>query len=222
MRILIVEDNAALAAAIKHRFDDEGHAVTVVHDGEEGRHFLTQERFDLCILDVNLPGISGLEILVSANRQNIDIPVLMLTARDSIQDRVAGLDAGADDYLVKPFEMDELMARVRALLRRKPKTAIKAQQIGALTVHNESRFVSVDGVDLGLARREFATFECLSANAGNLVSKSRLLEHVYGVGVDVNDAAIEVLVSRVRKKIKPHGVEIKMARGLGYFLKVGA
>lgn len=220
MRILIIEDNETLATAIRHRFEDEGHAVTLVHDGDEGRQFLTQEIFDLCILDINLPSMSGLEVLAAVSRHNVDIPVLMLTARDSVKDRVAGLDAGADDYLVKPFEMDELMARGRALLRRKPKISGQTYQLGALTVHPEQRFVSAAGTDLGLARREYAAFECLSAHVGHLVAKSQLLEHIYGVGVDVNDSTVEVLVSRLRKKLKPFDVEIKMARGLGYYLRV--
>ena len=121
MRILAIEDNEPLALALKHRFEDQGHAVTIVHDGEAGRHFIAQESFDLCILDINLPHLSGLDILTEARRLGKQLPILMLTARDNLADRVAGLDAGADDYLVKPFEMEELDARVRARLRRKGK-----------------------------------------------------------------------------------------------------
>lgn len=222
MKILIIEDNKALAAALKHRFEDEGHAVTLVFDGEDGRQFILQEEFDLCILDYNLPTISGLDILSSVNRNNLDMPVLMLTARDALCDRVAGLDAGADDYLVKPFEMEELDARVRALLRRPPKIANHIIQFGMLTVHLESRFVTSNNIDLGLARREFSVFEGLILRRGQLAAKSRLLEHVYGVGVDVNESSIEVLISRLRKKLNPYNVHIKMARGLGYYLKEGS
>jgi len=220
MKLLIIEDNKALASALRHRFSDEGHAVTVVHEGYEARHFLTQEDFDLCIMDVNLPGLSGLEILTEAKREKIDTPILMLTARNTLADRVVGLDAGADDYLIKPFEMEELDARVRALLRRKPKTIETSISVGRLTLHSEDRFVSCDSQDLHLARKEFAVFECLTSRIGQLVEKSRLMEHVYGIGEDVSDTAIEVLVSRLRKKIAPFGIEIKMARGLGYYLRV--
>lgn len=222
MRLLIIEDNQALAHALRHRFSDDGHAVTVVHDGYEGLHFFLQEDFDLCILDVNLPGISGFEILVDAKSKKIDTPVLMLTARDTTADRVVGLDAGADDYLIKPFEMEELEARVRALLRRQPTKVASVTDVGKLQLRHDGRVVLADGQDLGLPRKEFAVFECLSSRMGQLVEKTTLLEHVYGIGADASDTAIEVLVSRLRKKITPYGVEIKMARGLGYYLKVTA
>jgi len=220
MRLLIIEDNQALATALLHRFSDDGHAVTVVHDGYEGLQFFLQEDFDLCILDVNLPGMSGFEILADAKSKKIDTPVLMLTARDTTADRVVGLDAGADDYLIKPFEMEELEARVRALLRRQPTKVASITDVGKLQLRHDGRVVLVDGHDLRLPRKEFAVFECLSSRMGQLVEKTTLLEHVYGIGTDASDTAIEVLVSRLRKKITPYGVEIKMARGLGYYLKV--
>jgi len=220
MRLLIIEDNQALATALLHRFSDDGHAVTVVHDGYEGLQFFLQEDFDLCILDVNLPGMSGFEILADAKSKKIDTPVLMLTARDTTADRVVGLDSGADDYLIKPFEMEELEARVRALLRRQPTKVARITDVGKLQLRHDGRVVLVDGHDLRLPRKEFAVFECLSSRMGQLVEKTTLLEHVYGIGTDASDTAIEVLVSRLRKKITPYGVEIKMARGLGYYLKV--
>jgi len=220
MRLLIIEDNQALATALLHRFSDDGHAVTVVHDGYEGLQFFLQEDFDLCILDVNLPGMSGFEILADAKSKKIDTPVLMLTARDTTADRVVGLDSGADDYLIKPFEMEELEARVRALLRRQPTKVASITDVGKLQLRHDGRVVLVDGHDLRLPRKEFAVFECLSSRMGQLVKKTTLLEHVYGIGTDASDTAIEVLVSRLRKKITPYGVEIKMARGLGYYLKV--
>ena len=220
MRILAIEDCKPLAHALRHRFEDQGHAITLVHDGEAGRHFITQETFDLCILDINLPKLSGLDILAEVQRRGLQLPILLLTARDGLNDRVAGLDAGADDYLVKPFEMDELDARVRALLRRKQRPTGQASVYGPLTIHRDSRFVSHEGHDLGLARKEFAALECLVERDGKLVMKTQLIEHVYGIGEDVNDTTIEVLVSRLRKKIAPHGIEIKMARGLGYHLRL--
>ena len=221
MRILAIEDNEALALALKHRFEDQGHAVTIVHDGEAGRHFITQESFDLCILDINLPLLSGLDILADVRHLGLQLPILMLTARDNLTDRVTGLDAGADDYLVKPFEMEELDARVRALLRRKGKPTEGEIHFGDLTINSARRFASHHGVDLELARREFAALECLVERGGRLIPKSQLLDHVYGIGTEVNDTTIEVLISRLRKKLAPCGIEIKMARGLGYHLRVG-
>ena len=219
MRILAIEDNEPLALALKHRFEDQGHAVTIVHDGEAGRHFIAQESFDLCILDINLPHLSGLDILTEARRLGKQLPILMLTARDNLADRVAGLDAGADDYLVKPFEMEELDARVRALLRRKGKPTEGEIRFGGLTINSARRFASHDGVDIELARKEFAALECLVERDGRLIPKSQLIDHVYGIGTEVNEATIEVLISRLRKKLVPCGVEIKMARGLGYHLR---
>ena len=220
MRILAIEDNEPLALALKHRFEDQGHAVTIVHDGEAGRHFITQESFDLCILDINLPHLSGLDILTEVRRLGRQLPILILTARDNLADRVVGLDAGADDYLVKPFEMEELDARVRALLRRKGKPAEDEIRFGGLTINPALRFAAHDGVDLELARKEFAALECLVERDGRLIPKSQLIDHVYGIGTAINETTIEVLISRLRKKLAPCGVEIKMARGLGYHLKV--
>ena len=219
MRILIIEDHLSLAQALKHHFSDQGHAVTVVHDGEAGHQFLTQEGFDLCILDINLPYLSGLEVLSSIRTISIDTPVIVLTARDSTDNRIEGLDAGADDYLAKPFEMAELDARVRAVLRRRPTNEPEQVQIGALVMDNKHRQVSYQTKNIGLAKKEFAAFECLADSHGRLVSKSSLMNYVYGVGEDVNEATIEVLISRLRKKIISYGIEINMVRGLGYYLK---
>ena len=219
MRILVIEDNKALATALRHRFTDQGHAATVVFDGLSGRQFLLQEDFDLVILDINLPGASGLDLLAEARRMDVSAPVLLLTARDSVADRVPGLDSGADDYLVKPFEMDELDARVRALLRRKPSPQESSETIGALTIHRHGRWVSANGTDLALARKEFAALECLMDRRGGLVTKSQLIDHIYGIGEDASEGNVEVLISRLRKKLMPHDIEIRVARGLGYHIK---
>ena len=219
MRILIIEDHLPLAQALKHHFSDQGHAITMVHDGEAGLQFLTQEQFDFCILDINLPSLSGLEVLSSSRSVGVNIPVIILTARDSTKHRIEGLDAGADDYLVKPFEMAELDARVRAVLRRRPNNQPEQISIGTLVMDHKHRQVSYDGDTIGLAKKEFAAFECLAESQGRLVSKSSLINYVYGVGEDVSETTIEVLISRLRKKVTSHGVQISMVRGLGYFLK---
>lgn len=219
MRILIIEDNEALATALSHRLKDNGHAVSMTHDGETGLAFLTQEDFDLAILDINLPCRDGLDLLRQARRDNITTPVLILTARDTTQERIIGLDTGADDYLVKPFEMDELDARVRALLRRQRNSG-QRDRIGKLVFDRRGHSVSFEGIDLGLPRREISIFECLFDRSGRFVSKASLLDYVYGIGADVNDSVIEVYVSRLRKRLTVYGVEIRVARGLGYLMKV--
>lgn len=219
MRILIIEDNEALATALSHRLKDNGHAVSMTHDGETGLAFLTQEDFDLAILDINLPCRNGLDLLRQARRDNITTPVLILTARDTTQERIIGLDTGADDYIVKPFEMDELDARVRALLRRQRNSG-QRDQIGKLVFDRRGHSVSFEGIDLGLPRREISIFECLFDRSGRFVSKASLLDYVYGIGADVNDSVIEVYVSRLRKRLTIYGVEIRVARGLGYLMKV--
>ena len=219
MRILIIEDHLPLARALKHHFSDQGHAVTMIHDGEAGFQFLEQEQFELCILDINLPLLDGLEILSSARRSGVTTPVIFLTARDSTHHRIEGLDAGADDYLAKPFEMAELDARVRAVLRRRPTHQPEQLVIGPLTVDQKHRQVIHEGETIGLAKKEFAAFEFLAESSGRTVSKSSLMNYVYGVGEDVSETTLEVLVSRLRKKISNYGIRINMIRGLGYFLK---
>ncbi|MGC6517312.1 MAG: response regulator transcription factor [Candidatus Puniceispirillaceae bacterium] len=219
MKILIIEDNHALATALHHHFHDQGHGVTHVTDGMEGERFLLQEEFDLAILDVNLPGQSGIDILLSVRRSHCQTPVLVLTARDKVEERVAGLDAGADDYLTKPFDIDELDARVRALLRRKPQEPSRVISIGDLDVDLEGRFVLCDGKDLQLTRKEFAAIECLCQAGEKITAKTKLINHIYGIGSDVNEATIEVVISRLRQKLKVSGLTIKTARGIGYYLQ---
>ena len=220
MKILIIEDNDSLAIALKHHFGDQGHAVTHVIDGQEGLRFLLQEQFDLAILDVNLPSLSGFEVLSSARRGKCETPILMLTARANIQDRVAGLDAGADDYLTKPFAIDELDARARALMRRKPHKSDHIVTVASLVVNLDGRFASYQDKDLHLTRKEFALIECLSLAGEKITGKAQLINHVYGVGSDVNDSTIEVVISRLRGKLSHSGVTIKTARGIGYYLQV--
>ena len=219
MHILIIEDNEPLAQALNLHFKDKGHAVTMVHDGEAGVQFLTQEQFDACILDINLPTLSGLEVLRRARQSSIQTPILILTARDELHDRVTGLDAGADDYLAKPFEMAELDARLRALLRRRPEMTGKQSQLGPLVLHHEARFISFEEKALSLSAKEFAALEALYDYRNQLIPKSSLISHVYGVGAEINDATVEVLISRLRKKLKPYAIMIKTARGLGYYLQ---
>ncbi len=222
MRIVIVEDNEPLAKAISYRLRDRGHAADVLHDGKEADAFLAQEGADLIVLDINLPGMTGLDVLRDLRARGDNAPVILLTARTEISDRVAGLDLGADDYLVKPFEMDELEARIRALSRRRDLEFGAVETIGGLSFNRTARQVSANGSPLDIPRKELAVFECLLERCGRIVSKPVLTDHVYGVGAEVDDTAVEPLVSRLRRRLADHGVAIKTARGLGYMLEVVA
>lgn len=219
MRIAIVEDNETLAKAISFRLRDRGHAADVLHNGTEADAFLAQEGADLVVLDISLPGKSGLEILRALRARGDNAPVILLTARSDTSDRVTGLDLGADDYLVKPFEMDELEARIRALTRRKNLEFGAQDSVGALTFDRTARQVSSSGVRLEIPRKELAVFECLLERRGRIVSKTALTDHVYGIGADVDNTAVEPLVSRLRRRLAEYGVAIKTARGLGYMLE---
>lgn len=219
MRITLVEDNIGLSKGIAYRLQDAGHAVDVLHDGAEASQFLATDTSDLIILDINLPGKDGLELLRELRTRDDPRPVVLLTARADIKDRVIGLDAGADDYLIKPFEMDELEARVRALSRRRVEKSRQVRNIGPLQFDVAARQLAADGVALDIPRRELSIFECLILADGRRITKSALLDHVYGTGADVEERVIEVYVSRLRSRLKPHGVEINSARGLGYQLQ---
>ena len=222
MRITLVEDNTSLAKGICYRLEDAGHAVDVLSDGGEAERYLTSDGADLIILDINLPGANGLALLKQLRQRGDTRPVILLTARAETEDRVIGLDAGADDYLIKPFEMAELEARVRALLRRRTVPQQQLQEVGTLTYHAAARQLFDGEAEINLPRREMSVFECLFAANGRLVPKSMLLDHAYGVGADVADTVVEVYVSRLRRRLSPHGIQIRTQRGLGYQLLTGA
>ncbi|MEM9582681.1 MAG: response regulator transcription factor [Pseudomonadota bacterium] len=218
MRITLVEDNVGLAKGIAYRLQDAGHAVDMLHDGSEADAFLKSDGSDLIILDINLPGTDGLTLLKHLRAAGDQRPVILLTARAETEDRVIGLDAGADDYLIKPFEMAELEARVRALSRRRSIPNRQTLEIGGLHFDTDARQIRAGDHPLDLPRRELSVFECLLSADGRLVSKEALLDYVYGVGADVEEKVIEVYVSRLRARLKPHDVVIKSQRGLGYQL----
>ncbi|MBT6189945.1 MAG: response regulator transcription factor [Tateyamaria sp.] len=216
MRITLVEDNISLAKGIAYSLEDAGHAVDVLHNGGAAQGYLSQDQADLVILDINLPGLDGLTLLSQMRARSDNRPVILLTARAETQDRVNGLDAGADDYLIKPFEMAELKARVRALLRRRAIPQQQRRTFGALQFDPTSRQLFDGEVELDLPRREMSVFECLLAAEGRTVSKNTVLDHVYGTGADVEETVVEVYVSRLRRRLKTHGITIGMRRGLGY------
>ena len=220
MRIVIVEDNESVAKGIAYVLRDTGHAVDLIHDGAEADGFLQSDGGDLIVLDVNLPGMNGIEVLQHMRLRGDKRPVLLLTARSSTHERIEGLDAGADDYLVKPFEMPELEARIRALARRRDTPVVKVIDVGSLSFDMQRRQLVGQHGEVELPRREMSVFETLLLARGRTVSKSQLLDSVYGTGADVEDSVVEVYVSRLRKRLKPHGVVIKVRRGLGYQLQV--
>ena len=218
MRITLVEDNVGLAKGIAYRLEDAGHAVDLLHDGNDASSFLAGDPSDLVILDINLPGVDGLTLLADLRARGDQRPVILLTARAETEDRVIGLDAGADDYLIKPFQMEELEARVRALARRRDKPQRQSVAFGDLEFDAEGRRLFANGETIEMPRRELAVFECLLEADGRVVSKQALLDYAYGTGADVEEKVVEVYISRIRSRLKPFGVSIKAQRGLGYHM----
>lgn len=220
MRIVLIEDNAILARALIQSLQEAGHAVDWLDNGQDADDFLAQNGADLTILDVNLPGLNGLDILRHLRARSQVFPVIMLTAQGDVSDRVAGLDAGADDYLIKPFEMAELHARIRALSRRQAETRADIETIGQITYDRASRSVMTPTGAVSLARRELALFDAFVDNTGRVLSKDQLCDRIYGVGTDTESNAVELLVSRLRRKLEGQGITIRTLRGLGYMMQV--
>ena len=217
MRILLVEDDKVLADALSRALVQSAHAVDIVATGEDADNALALGIYDLAVLDIGLPGLSGLDVLRRLRARKSTLPVLMLTALDALEDRVRGLDLGADDYLAKPFDLPELEARVRALLRRGSNSTPYLEH-GLLRFDTVGRRVFYDKRPLELSPRELAVLELLLMRAGRVVSKEQLVNHLYGWDDDVGDNAIEVNVYRLRKKLEPLGCEIRTVRGMGYLM----
>jgi two-component system OmpR family response regulator len=218
MRILIAEDDTIIADGLSRSLRRGGYAVDCAHTGLEADTALMTSSYDLLILDLGLPKLSGLEVLKRLRARNSQLPVLILTALDGTGDRVKGLDLGADDYMAKPFELAELEARVRALTRRSAGTT-PVMQFGQLTYDQVGRVAQINGHTLDLSARELGLLEILLTRAGRLVSKDQLVDHLCGWGEEVSHNAIEVYVHRLRKKLEAGGVRIVTVRGLGYCLE---
>lgn len=218
MRILLAEDDEIIADGLMRGLRKSGYAVDHVADGAAADAALATQCFDLLILDLALPKLNGLDVLRRLRGRKSKLPVLVLTAYDSVEDRVRGLDAGADDYLVKPFALPELEARIRALTRRGTGMPTRIE-FGRLVYDQAERVARIDEEITDLSARELALLEILLLRAGRLVSKEQLVEHLCSWGEEVSNNAIEVYVHRLRKKLEPGGVKIATARGLGYCLE---
>ncbi|MDJ0275346.1 response regulator [Sphingomonas sp. 2R-10] len=221
MRILIVEDDAALARGIVALLRAAGHAVDHVATGEDALMVLSDEPYALTILDVGLPDIDGFAVLQALRRRGDRVPVLMLTARDALDDRVRGLDLGADDYLRKPFAPEELEARIRALGRRRGGDPTPELVIGTLTLDRSRAQARVGERVLDLRRREWAVLDALATRAGQIVPRETLQSEVFGYDDPVGPNAIEVNITRLRGKLAPDGPAIRTVRGVGYLLDAG-
>jgi two-component system OmpR family response regulator len=217
MRLLLVEDEPALQRQLKTALEGVGYAVDAAGDGEDGHFLGATETYDAVILDLGLPKIDGITVLERWRRDGRSMPVLVLTARDSWSDKVAGLDAGADDYLAKPFQMEELLARVRALIRRTSGIASSEIEAGPVVLDTRSSRVTVNGEAVRLTAQEYKLLAYLMHHKGKVISRTELTEHIYDQDFDRDSNTIEVFVTRIRKKL---GVDlIRTVRGLGYCLE---
>jgi two-component system response regulator TctD len=216
MRILLVEDTVDVGEAIVARFERIGHTVDWEKDGQVADELLEVQAYDLLILDVNLPALDGFSILKHLRQRKSKTPVLVLTARSQVDDRVDALDLGADDYLVKPFDYRELEARARALLRRSAGEPTNLLTCGNVTIDRGSRAVTIDGAPIDLTRRELTLLEILAARPGRIFGKDELVDQLFGFGDEPSPNAIEQYVARLRKKLAGSGAEIRTLRGLGY------
>ena len=221
MTILVVEDEKKLAGFIAKGLEENGFTVTVCHNGDEAYALVRVETYDLIVLDIMLPGRDGLSILKNLRDRKNTVPVILVTARSEMNERIAGLNAGADDYIVKPFYIDELLARVQAVLRRASGEQLSVLRAGALTVNLIDRTVRRSGEEIDLPPREFTLLSFLMRSPGRVFTRVQLLEHVWGFGFDPQTNLVEVCVGRLRTKVDTPGEPslIESVRGVGYRFK---
>jgi DNA-binding response OmpR family regulator len=220
MRILVIEDNPAIADAIRQMLEGQKLAANVVGDGEAGLDHLLRQSYDAAIVDVMLPGMDGFAVARSARAEGVQTPILMLTARDGVEDRVKGLDCGADDYLVKPFVEEELVARLRAILRRGDRPLIAAIDVGKLHVDVGARSAAYDGKRIEFGATEFRLLELMARNAGIALSRAQILERIWDYDFDGSSNIVDVYVGQLRRKLKKAGGGsiIETVWGVGYRL----
>lgn len=216
MRVLLVEDDPTLRAQLRAGLEEAGYVVDEADNGRDAQHLGATEAFDAAVLDLGLPVLDGLSVLKRWREAGRSVPVLILTARDSWHEKVAGIDAGADDYLAKPFHMEELLARVRALIRRAQGLASPLLQCGALALDTRSGRVTLNGQPVALTSHEFRLLSYLMHRPGSIVSRTELTEHMYAQDFDRDSNTIEVFIGRLRRKLPPGTIET--VRGMGYRL----
>jgi heavy metal response regulator len=221
VRLLVVEDENKVASFIKKGLEEEGYAVDLAADGEAGLAMALERVHDLIILDIRLPKMDGLQVLQTLRQDKITTPVLLLTVRATIEDKVLGLDAGADDYLTKPFAFQELVARVRALLRRRAETEPSVLQVGDLSLDPARRTVTRGGVKIDLTAREFSLLDYFMRNPGRVLTRTMIAEHVWDYSFDTSTNVIDVYVNYLRKKIDAEREPklLHTVRGVGYVLR---
>ena len=219
MRILLVEDDEMLAGAVSRALTQSAHVVDVARTGAEADRTLATSEYDLVLLDVGLPQIDGFEVLRRLRQRRNPVPVLVLTVRDTLEDRITGLDLGADDYLTKPFHLSELEARVRALIRRAHANARSDLVHGPLRLDMAGRRLYCNEQPLDLSMREIAVIELLLLREGRVVTKQQIVDHLYGWEDVSTSNAVEVVIYRLRRKLDASGVEIRTVRGMGYLIE---
>ncbi|MCD2448984.1 response regulator [Methylicorpusculum oleiharenae] len=222
MKILLVEDDPVLSDGLNYTLSLSGYVVTCAMTGNYAEGLLLAQDFDLIILDLGLPDMDGTEILWKLRVRKINIPVMILTARDAINDKIEGLERGADDYMVKPFDLRELESRIHALIRRSYGNFNKDIEVGRLALDTLDHLVLADGQPLILFPREFGVLEVLMLQVGRVVSKDKIAQRLSTGEEELGDNAIEVYIHRLRKRIKPYDANIRTVRGLGYMLESGA
>ena len=220
VRILLIEDDRRLAALVAQRLRGEGHDAETADNGVDGLAMAMSGRFDLAVLDVMLPGMDGIHVASALRERGSGLPLLMLTARDTVADRVAGLRAGSDDYLVKPFAFEELLARVEALVRRSTSASLPPNRTsltcGSVTLDTRARRATVDGVEVDLTPKEFDLLACLIEHQGRVLTRLELKELVWDFPFDAQTKIVDLYVHYLRRKLDPAGSEIETVRGVGY------
>ncbi|MGH8218680.1 MAG: response regulator [Steroidobacteraceae bacterium] len=221
MNLLIIEDDAELRSALQTLLAQRGYHTEACGGAREGLAALMACEYDLAIVDLALPDGDGIGLIRALRHEKRGVPVLVVTARDAVEDRVAGLDAGADDYLVKPFEMQELEARARALIRRNRADRALAIRLGPLELTIGEPRVRLEGAPVDFTAREYALLELLAVRAGRVVNKSHIGTRLAGPGEALSDAAIEVAIHRLRRRLEPYDLHVRTVRGFGYLLETG-